>query len=230
MRLLIVQNNEIPPARARLSRFENTLITRITSIDIWVRGHANENIVARHYDFVLIMGSDCSLLEEQHIQWLKQERRLINEIIDHSVPCLGICFGAQHIAKVLGAEITTSAEHTVALEDIKLSEQVGILSGIDQYKALFLHKDSIVWSDPSVQKSFKSDGSISTFQHASHLWGMQSHVEITPMLLEYYCKQIAIHPDQQLEIMNDLEKNDKVIQQLADTVMNNILTTLDNRL
>ncbi|WP_079707952.1 type 1 glutamine amidotransferase [Paraliobacillus ryukyuensis] len=59
--------------------------------------------VADKVDFLLLLGGPMSANDP--IAWLKQERQLIQELIEMGKPILGICLGAQQIAKTLGANI-----------------------------------------------------------------------------------------------------------------------------
>lgn len=55
-------------------------------------------------DFLIVLGGPMSINDTKPA-WIKEERILIKELILRNKPILGICLGAQQIAKTLGASI-----------------------------------------------------------------------------------------------------------------------------
>lgn len=58
------------------------------------------------YDVILIFGGPMNVYEEDKYPFLKDEDKLIKEAIKKDIPTLGICLGAQLIAKASGARVT----------------------------------------------------------------------------------------------------------------------------
>jgi GMP synthase-like glutamine amidotransferase len=58
------------------------------------------------YDAILILGGPMNVYEEDKYPFLKDEDKLIKEAIRREIPTLGICLGAQLIAKASGAKVT----------------------------------------------------------------------------------------------------------------------------
>ena len=56
---------------------------------------------ARDYDLIVSLGSEFAAFDDS-IPWLEREQRLLREAADEDVPVLGICFGGQLLARVLG--------------------------------------------------------------------------------------------------------------------------------
>ncbi|WP_017470449.1 type 1 glutamine amidotransferase [Amphibacillus jilinensis] len=54
--------------------------------------------------FLIILGGPMSA-NDPRSAWLEHERLLIKQVIEKGIPVLGICLGAQQIAKALGATI-----------------------------------------------------------------------------------------------------------------------------
>jgi GMP synthase-like glutamine amidotransferase len=57
----------------------------------------------RDYDLVVSLGSEFAAFDDS-IPWIERERRLMETAAASDVPLLGVCFGGQLLARVLGGE------------------------------------------------------------------------------------------------------------------------------
>ena len=58
------------------------------------------------FDVVVVMGSPWGVWEDERIgNWLLPELRLVKEVHNSGIPILGICFGGQLMARVLGGSV-----------------------------------------------------------------------------------------------------------------------------
>ncbi len=68
--------------------------------------HKGESLPKRdEVDGLILMGGSMSVWEEKKYPWLVEEKKFIQTMISDSKPVLGICFGAQLLAEVLGAKV-----------------------------------------------------------------------------------------------------------------------------
>ncbi|MEK7846897.1 MAG: type 1 glutamine amidotransferase, partial [Nitrospinota bacterium] len=70
------------------------------------------------YDGVVILGGPMNVYEEDKYPFLKDEDRLIKELIKKEIPTLGICLGAQLIAKAAGAKVTKNIVRQIHQKEI----------------------------------------------------------------------------------------------------------------
>ncbi|MCW2281526.1 type 1 glutamine amidotransferase [Lactococcus lactis] len=54
-------------------------------------------------DFLIMLGGPMSV--NDNTSWMKRERELIKKLCENNIPVLGICFGAQQIAKSFGSKV-----------------------------------------------------------------------------------------------------------------------------
>jgi len=60
------------------------------------------------FDMLIIMGGTASVYQESEYAWLSEEKKFIAEALDNNIKVLGICFGAQILADVLGSKVYPS--------------------------------------------------------------------------------------------------------------------------
>lgn len=136
-------------------------------------------------DLVVIMGAMESIYDPA-VCWIKHEQRLIEQVLRRHLPLMGICFGAQHIAKVLGGVVQKMPSPVVKLSSIELNEQGenhAIFHGFQkQFKAVSLHQDHIILPR-SARCLAMSHDILQAFSYENAV-GVQFHPEITPVLLE----------------------------------------------
>jgi len=96
------------------------------------------------YDLILLMGGPMSANEEERYPFLKKELPFIRQVLKLGKPVLGICLGAQLMAKSLGARVTYSLEEAVAGADVIMMlrlqlERMGqmFLSTLREYSRFF---------------------------------------------------------------------------------------------
>lgn len=69
-------------------------------------------------DLLVILGGPMS--PNDKLDWIKQERNLISELLKAHKPIFGACFGAQQIAKTLGYEISDAPHKEVGWASVYL--------------------------------------------------------------------------------------------------------------
>ena len=75
------------------------------SIDIF-RAYLNERFPdLADYDAILIGGTPTSVNDIAQHAFLREEFGFVSKAVERGLPCLGICFGSQLLAKVLAAEV-----------------------------------------------------------------------------------------------------------------------------
>ncbi len=93
---------------------------------------------AEQTDLLVILGGPMSPNDD--FPWIHAERELIADLLEQGKPLFGACFGAQQIAKVLGAPVTKAPHKEVGWASVY--RQCDAIAGIpQQLTALHWHEE-----------------------------------------------------------------------------------------
>src|SRR5204863_9872367 len=70
------------------------------------------------YNWLVVLGGPMSVNDADRLPHLTTEMRLIEEALRRNIPVLGICLGAQLIAKTLGADVYPNKEKEIGWYDV----------------------------------------------------------------------------------------------------------------
>lgn len=97
LRALVIQHEQPTPGGYVLSWLED----RGAQHDVYRIDVAPRDLDPRDYSMIVSLGSEFAAFDDT-VPWLEREKRLLRDAVDADVPVLGICFGGQLLARVLG--------------------------------------------------------------------------------------------------------------------------------
>ena len=125
--------------------------------------------------FVVSLGAEASAFDDT-VPWLAAERALLDRAIALGVPVLGICFGGQHLARVLGGSVERAPRAEVGWLDVEsLAPEV-----VPPGPWLQWHRDRFT-VPPGAELLARSPVGPQAFRQGPHL-GVQFHPEVTPAI------------------------------------------------
>ncbi|MBI5105458.1 MAG: type 1 glutamine amidotransferase [Solirubrobacterales bacterium] len=130
--------------------------------------------------FVVSLGSEASAFDDA-VPWLAAERALLDRALEAGVPILGICFGAQHLARALGGTVARAARPEVGWMAVEsLAPEV-----VPEGPWLQWHKDAITLP-PEAELLARSAVCPQAFRVGPHL-GVQFHPEVDRAVVADWC-------------------------------------------
>jgi GMP synthase (glutamine-hydrolysing) len=141
---------------------------------------------ARGYDAVLVFGGSMHPDEDARYAWLEREEEFLRDVVADDVPVLGVCLGAQMLARAAGARVRPASAPEIGWLDVELTP-----AGADDPVLGVLPPSATVFQwhhytfelpagatelarSPICPQAFRLDGPA---------WGIQFHAEVTlPML------------------------------------------------
>jgi GMP synthase-like glutamine amidotransferase len=122
-------------------------------------------------DAVVVLGSEQTAFDDS-VPWLADELRFVGLAVENSVPVLGICFGGQVLARVLGARVYRLDAPEIGGVSL-ISKRAGLAEG----PWLAWHRDGFE-RPPGSAELATGGASLQAFSVGPHV-GLQFHPEVT---------------------------------------------------
>jgi GMP synthase-like glutamine amidotransferase len=165
---------------------------------------------------IVILGGPMNVYEEDLYPFLRDEDLFIKEAIQRGKFLLGICLGAQLIAKALGAKVFKAPIKEIGWYDVSLTK-IGsddpFFSNLPETFSVFQwHEDT--FEIPTAGKLIATSISVphQAFRYGDNAYGLQFHLEVTREMIrkwmETYEEEFeGSHPPllSKLKILSDTE-------------------------
>jgi len=140
-------------------------------------------------DGLVVMGGPMNVDEAEEHPWLIPERHAVAEFVAAGRPVLGVCLGAQVIARALGAEVRPGGRQEIGMGTVELTDagrRDPLLAGLGPALACFhWHGDTFDLPDGAVLLAGNDAYPHQAFR-AGSAWGLQFHVEVdAPLAAEW---------------------------------------------
>ena len=127
------------------------------------------------YDAAVVTGSRAAVYDDQI--WISDLRSWIDEALDGDLPVLGVCFGMELIADVLGGEIRDRGEWEFGYHMVHKTADSVLLDGIDDWFVAFeAHTDEVDELPPGAERLAENNHSVQAFRRGN-AFGVQFHPE-----------------------------------------------------
>jgi len=152
-------------------------------LDVEVRRLDREDEIpeADHVDGLVVMGGPFGAYEEDSFPFLAKECRLLAAAVRRGSPVLGVCLGAQLLAKALGCKVFPGHGAEVGFGSIALTQagqQDPLFAGIGNVLPAFhWHGDTFTLPEGAVLLASSQMYTQQAFRFGSRAYGLQFHLE-----------------------------------------------------
>ena len=127
------------------------------------------------FDACLVTGSRASVYWDE--PWIDNLESWVGEALDRGMPTLGVCFGHQLVAAVLGGTVEDMGEYELGYRTVRRRAEQTLLAGIDRELTAFTtHSDRVSRLPPDATLLAENDYGIQGFQKGE-AFGVQFHPE-----------------------------------------------------
>jgi GMP synthase (glutamine-hydrolysing) len=152
------------------------------------------------YAGLIVLGGPMSVNDAERLPHLITELRLIEEAMRRDIPVLGICLGAQLIAKTLGAAVYRNPEKEIGWYDVSPTDEASsdpLLMELQKTEKLFQwHGETFDIPKTTRHLAFSPLCANQAFRYGSKIYGFQFHMEVDEPMIQRWLKV----PENRVEI------------------------------
>lgn len=169
----------------------------------------------QEFDLLIVLGGPMSVNDEDLYPWLEEERRCIEEAIAAGKHVLGICLGAQQIAKTLGADVKRSQHKEIGWHPIAFSDDFAghpLVSGLNQAMTVFhWHGETFDIPQNAIRLASSKLCKNQAFLHQSNVLALQFHLEMDKQAVE----KIVNACEDELMYAGEVPSKKEILQQVS---------------
>lgn len=181
------------------------------------------------YGGLIILGGPMNVDETGKYPFLSWEIELIKKAQCGNLPILGICLGAQLIAKANGAKVHKAVAREIGWQKIQLSEDGltdNLFSGFGRELTVFqFHSDMFEIPQNAVKLAASEKCPNQAFRVKNNVYGLQFHLEVNKEMvrkwLKVYADDLSIFEHEC--ILNNLGRNLKALNSKGALFFSKIL-------
>jgi GMP synthase (glutamine-hydrolysing) len=169
---------------------------RVESLDLWLDGSlpAVDDLAA-----LVILGGTMGVGDAARFPFLASEQELIRDSVEHGVPLLGLCLGAQLLASALGGEVSRAPHRSIGFLPVGKTSHGGsdrlFHNWCSTDRVFRWHEDTFTLPRGAELLMSAGDVTNQAFRVGHSAWGVQFHMELDRPLLEAW---IASSPESTL--------------------------------
>jgi GMP synthase (glutamine-hydrolysing) len=142
------------------------------------------------YHALVVLGGPMNVDETDAHPHLDTEVELVRDALDREIPILGICLGAQILAKALGADVRKNGEKEIGWYPVTPTadgREDPLMSHFDGTEQIFQwHGDTFDIPEEAVHLAESPTCRNQAFRYRDNVYGLQFHLEVDePMILRW---------------------------------------------
>jgi GMP synthase (glutamine-hydrolysing) len=144
------------------------------------------------YGAILVFGGAMHADQDDRHPWLREENFFIQRLLHRHVPMLGVCLGAQLIAKAAHAPVGPSSEPEIGWFPIELTDDA---DGDPLFGRLPERFDGFQWHyytygvPAGARELARSAACSQAFRLGDSAWGIQFHAEVTSSQIDSWIEE-----------------------------------------
>ena len=150
--------------------------------------HAHAHPDVSRYNGLVVLGGPMNVDDLERHPHLAVEVELIRQAIEQGIPVLGICLGAQLIAKALGAPVSANGAKEIGWYDVSPTVEAKddpLLRNFGKVEKIFQwHSDTFELPPGAVPLATSQTCHRQAFRYGTNVYGFQFHLEVDERLIE----------------------------------------------
>lgn len=172
-------------------------------------------------DGLIVMGGPMSANDPD--PYLAQEREIIVRAVESGKPVLGVCLGAQQIARAMGARVYKNSVKEIGWFPVRWTEPAArdtVFHGLTGPETVFhWHGETFELPAGAEWLAYSAGCRHQAFRLGKKVYGIQFHLEVTPAMISDWCQQDSNEGDmQEVETPIDPNHNAVRLRELSDLI------------
>ena len=142
------------------------------------------------YDALIFLGGPMSVNDD--LPYLAREMEWIREAVAQRQPVLGICLGAQLIARAMGATVRSNRAKEIGWYELRFSEAAAedpLFQGLSREIVFHWHGETFDLPPGAELLASSELCRNQAFRLGDHAYALQFHLEVTPDMIADWCIQ-----------------------------------------
>ena len=133
------------------------------------------------FDAIVVTGSRASVYWDE--RWIAETKAWVRRALERDVPALGICWGHQLLADVLGGTVEPMDEYELGYRTVR-HRGAALFDGVpEEFTVFTTHSDAVTKVPEEAAVIAENDYGVHGFRHGD-VYGLQSHPEYDPETAE----------------------------------------------
>ncbi|WEL17138.1 GMP synthase (glutamine-hydrolyzing) [Halorhabdus sp. SVX81] len=178
------------------------------------------------YDGFVITGSSASVYWDR--EWIGELKMWVGDAIRAGLPALGVCFGHQLLADVMGGNVKSMGEYELGYRTVTHDGENRLLDGIDETMTVFMsHSDHVTDEPPGATVFAENEYGIQSFRKG-RVFAVQFHPEYDMETAELITRGKADEiPKERIEtVLAGIHEENYAAAQHAKTLFDNFLAVV----
>lgn len=152
---------------------------------------------------LIIMGGPMGAYEDEEYPFLREELKIIKEALRKEIPVLGICLGAQLIAKALGARVYPFKKEIGWFEVRKVEDK--FLERLPERMMVFQWHGDTFEIPKGAKLIYRGDEVVNQGFRFKKAVALQFHPEVTKEMIEEWLRDEDLTEEARREILRETE-------------------------
>ena len=150
-------------------------------------------------DGVIVLGGPMNVYEEERYPFLRYETDFLRRLLGENIPVMGICLGAQLIARAAGAKVKKAQHEEIGWYKVTLTpegRQDRLFKGLPPVLDVFQwHMDTFDIPQNGLLLATSEGCRNQAFRYGKNAYGLQFHIEVTQEMIWDWVKEYITGSD-----------------------------------
>ncbi len=179
--------------------FAEAAVTQSATLDQWfIAETAQPPADPMGYDAVISFGGAMHPDEDAEHPWMAAEKQLLTELLEHEVPLLGVCLGAQLLVVAAGGEVRRASIPEIGWQQVELTSEgaadplLGTLA--PGFEAFHWHSYECL-PPPGAVTLARNPVCVQAYRVGASAYGIQFHAEVSADDVAHWIRDYHTDPD-----------------------------------